>query len=371
MKVLILSCSTGEGHNSAAHALQEALEARGAACVLTDPVAFGSERAMNAVAKTYNNIIKKVPAAFGVIYKAGDWYSSKALPSPIYYANSLYAKNLCSYIEEQRFDLVVCTHLYAMEAMTAIHTKGMLSVPCYGVLTDYTCIPFFSDTRLTGYFIPHEELLQEVMDEGIPADRIYCTGIPVSPRFRETMTKQEARNYLVIGQDKTVILVMTGGVGCGHVSELCGKLLEKADAATCIYVLCGRNSDMKEKIDGEYGSDSRVHTVTFTKKVDLYMKAADVLITKPGGISSSEAASVGIPLVLAMGIPGCETKNAEFFAEHGMAVKASTLSEAASSVWYLAKNEKPAERMIHMQKKYIHSDAAERIADILMGGEPR
>ena len=368
MKVLILSCSTGEGHNSAAYALQEELESRGVDCVLADPVAFGSEKARKAVANTYNKMIKKVPAAFGMLYRVGDWYSSRSLPSPIYYANSLYADNLCAYIEEQGFDMAVCTHLYAMEAMTAIHTKGMLSVPCYGVLTDYTCIPFFSDTKLTGYFIPHEELKQEVAEQGIPADRIYCTGIPVSPRFNRSMTKQEARNYLVLGQDRQVILVMTGGVGCGHVAELCEKLLALADERSCIQILCGRNSEMKEKIDAQFRDDPRVRTVTFTKKVDVYMKAADVLITKPGGISSSEAATVGIPLVLAMGIPGCETKNCEFFAEHGMAIKADSLDEAAGSAWYLAKNEKGAERMVSMQKKYIHGDAAQRIADILIEG---
>ena len=262
---------------------------------------------------------------------------------------------------------MVCTHLYAMEAMTCIHKKGMLSVPCYGVLTDYTCIPFFSDTQLTGYFIPHEELKQEVAAQGIPAERIFCTGIPVSPRFNQSMTRQEARNYLVLEQDRQLILVMTGGVGCGNGSELCEKLLAHADERSCIQVLCGRNSEMKEKIDSAFARDPRVQTVTFTKKVDVYMKAADVLITKPGGISSSEAATVGIPLVLAMGIPGCETKNCEFFAGHGMAVKADTLDEAASSAWYLARNEKAAERMVSMQHKTIHADAAARIADILTG----
>lgn len=367
MKVLLLSCSTGEGHNSAAYALQEELESRGVDCVLADPVAFGSEKARKAVASAYNNIIKKVPAAFGMIYKVGDWYSAHELPSPIYYANSLYADNLCAFIEDQGFDLVVCTHLYAMEAMTYIHKKGMLSVPCYGVLTDYTCIPFFSDTQLTGYFIPHEELKPEVAAQGIPAERIFCTGIPVSPRFNRPMTKQEARNYLVLEQDRKLILVMTGGVGCGNVSELCEKLLAHADERSCIQVLCGRNSEMKEKIDSAFARDPRVQTVTFTRKVDVYIKAADVLITKPGGISSSEAATVGIPLVLAQAIPGCETKNCEFFAAHGMAVKADTLDEAASSAWYLTRNEKAAERMVTMQQKTIHADASRHIADILMG----
>ena len=98
MKVLVLSCSTGEGHNSAANAVLNALEKRGVKCELSDPVAFQSERAKKMVASAYNNLIKRVPSAFGAIYKAGAWYSSTSLPSPVYYANAHYAERLYEYI---------------------------------------------------------------------------------------------------------------------------------------------------------------------------------------------------------------------------------------------------------------------------------
>lgn len=368
MKVLILSCSTGEGHNSAAYAVSEALEKRGADCLLSDPVGFQSERAKKLVASAYNNLIKKVPAAFGVIYKAGAWYSGTALPSPIYYANSQYAEKLHAYIEEERFDAVVCTHLYGMEAMTAIYAKTSMHIPSYGILTDYTCIPFFGETKLTQYFIPHEDLRPEMIKNGISGDRLVCTGIPVRGTFSEPLTKQQARNYLALTEHKKVILVMTGGIGGGNAAALCRELSKLADKNTLVYVLCGRNSELKEKLSTEFEDDSRIQSVTFTEKVHLYLKAADVLISKPGGISSSEAAAVGVPLVHTMAIPGCETKNARFFEERGLSVNASSLKQAAQAAMDLIHSPERAEQMITCQRQTIRADAAEQIANRILGG---
>lgn len=366
MKVLILSCSTGEGHNSAAYAVSEALERKGAECVLCDPVGFQSERAKNIVSAAYNNLIKKVPAAFGVIYKAGDWYSGTELPSPIYHANSHYADKLYEYIMEEGFDAVVSTHLYGMEAMTAIYDRTALNIPCYGVLTDYTCIPFFGETRITKYFIPHKDLKAEMMEKGIPEERILATGIPVREQFRETLSRQQARNYLALPQDQKVILIMTGGIGGGNAAALCRELRRRADGDTLVFVLCGRNSELKERIGEEFGGTPQIQAVTFTKKVSLYMKAADVLLSKPGGISSSEAAAMGVPLVHTMAIPGCETKNAEFFEARGLSVNAPSLKAAAEAALRIANDPTQAERMAARQRETICPDGAKRIAEYIL-----
>ena len=148
-KVLVLSCSTGEGHNSAAYAILEELESRGIEGIYQDPVSFKSERAKKLVANAYNQMIKKTPAMFGAVYKIGDWYSNSPLPSPVYHANRLYMAALWEYLEQETFDAVISTHLYGMEVMTAIRRKTNISLPCWGVLTDYTCIPFMAETELT------------------------------------------------------------------------------------------------------------------------------------------------------------------------------------------------------------------------------
>lgn len=117
------------------------------------------------------------PKMFGAIYKAGEAVDRVRFRSPVYYANTLYAKKLAAYILEEKFDAVVCTHLFAMEALTYIKKRGLLTVPSYGVLTDYTCIPFFEETDVDEYFIPHADLADELCAKGMKKERLIPTGI--------------------------------------------------------------------------------------------------------------------------------------------------------------------------------------------------
>lgn len=353
-----MTCSTGEGHNSAAHALETALLDRKISCEIADPVSFQSERMKHLVSSMYNNLIKKAPAVFGAVYKLGDFYASKNLPSPVYWANSQYADTLKAYILDNGFDTVVCTHLYGMEVMTAIRQDPSFTIPCYGVLTDYICIPFTDETRLDGYFVPNEDTKQELIHKGMPADRVFTTGIPVNSAFSEHIDMVSARKELDIPQDKKVFLVMTGGIGCENMMGLCDNLLHSLKSDGIIYVLTGKNDNLKNKLDEKYRSTGRFYTVSFTKQVSLYMAASDVLISKPGGLSSTEAAVANIPMVHVHTIPGCETYNAQFFSENGLSLYAHDDKEAVTFANMLAYDQQQADKMRSMQRKFVPQDAA-------------
>lgn len=359
-RILILSCNTGEGHNSAAKAVAEAAQRAGVEAKLADPVSFGSERAQSWVASCYNNMIKKAPALFGAVYKVGDLYSSTRIKSPVYFANALYAKNLAAYLRAERFDAVICTHLYGMEAMTAVDKREGLRLPCYGVLTDYTCIPFFPETALAGYFIPHPDLTAEMVKKGIPADRIYPTGIPVSARFCRHTPQNEARAALGLPPDGRLYLVMSGGVGCGNITALCDALIRSGKGDFSVCVLTGRNEQLARELSG-HSCGGRVTAVPFTDQVPLYMSAADVLLSKAGGLSSTEAAVAQIPFVQVLAIPGCETKNAAFFSERGMSLRADSVAQAAEAAHLLACDSGAAEQMRRRQRENIRPDAADEI----------
>lgn len=152
--VLLLSCGTGEGHNSAASALGEALKAEGIPYEQKDPLSFGGSRAGERAASAYTLLIQRAPGAFNSLYKAGDKLSSPDRLSPVYYANARRAQRLADYLREKAFTQVICTHLFAMEAMTAVRREGLSTVPCYGVLTDYTCIPLRRKPGWTGTLSP-------------------------------------------------------------------------------------------------------------------------------------------------------------------------------------------------------------------------
>ena len=368
MKILILSCSTGGGHNSAARAMQHVLTERGAYAEIVDPIVFSSEKAKNFVSALYNKIIKNTPQVFGVIYKAGAIYEKTPFPSPVYFANSTYAEALNDYIVQNAFDCVLCCHLYGMEAMTAIRDKWNPGIPCYGVLTDYTCIPFTSDTKLDGYFIPHAELEEEAERKGLPAGKIYSFGIPVHPAFMQEISKREAREKLGLPQDKKILLLMFGSVGCGKIEKLCKCLMKTIGKDCLVYLITGSNEKLKAAVDKRFAADGRMHTLAYTADVPLYMKAADVFISKAGGLSSTEAAVAGVPLVHLHSIPGCETKNVEFFTAPGMSYGTKKAKKAALLAQKLLCDEEAADNMRRAQRANVYPDAAERIADKIMRG---
>ncbi len=365
MKILILSCSTGEGHNSAAKAVEEALLSHGVECVIKDPVSFKSEKTEKLVASLYNNMIKIAPTAFGAIYKVGEWYDSTGMKSPVYLANSSYAGELFDYIEKNGFDAVIATHLYGMEALTAIRKKLGKQVRSYGVMTDYAITPFFCDIDLDGYFAPCDEIGKELVQKGFPEDRIYTTGIPVSARFNFDMSRDEARGELGIPLDKKVFIVMSGGIGGGNVIGLCDELVKTADPDTLIYVLTGKNTKRRAKIEARYRDNKNITAVPFTRQVNIYMRAADVMLSKPGGLSSTEAAVAAVPLIHINTIPGCESENEKFFSSHGMSLMASDTAEAAELAAELAADKERSEKMREAQRRIINPRAAENIVEVV------
>lgn len=366
-KILILTCSTGEGHNSAARAIQTVLEKKGITCEMADPVAFQSKRMERLVSALYNNTIRKKPEVFGAVYKLGDLYSSSKLPSPVYWANAHYSAALKEYILEHHFDAVICTHLYGMEAMTAIRRDKDFTIPCYGILTDYTCIPFMDETELTGFFVPNQETKEHLINHGTPEENIVISGIPVDDSFQNCPTKEAARESLNIPQDRKVFLVMTGGVGCENMEGLCDTLLLNAPEDALMLVLTGKNDALKNRLTEKYGALTQFKAVGFTRQVPVYMAAADVMLSKPGGLSTTEAAVANVPLVHIHAIPGCETCNAKYFSEHGMALWAKDDEEAVIYAKALAYQKDSADRMRAQQRRLIPPNAAHVIVEKVVG----
>ncbi len=369
MKVLILSCSTGEGHNSAAQAIYKEFKAEHDEVIKKDFLSLYKKRKKQDFFSSCLNIItKKTPKVFGVLYKAGAFYSSTKITSPIYVMNGFYKKDLKRFILENNIDCIVSTHLYAMECISHLKKREEINIKCYAVLTDYTCIPFLEETRQDGYFIPHKFLINEMVDHGIEKEKLYPTGIPVDEKFNDRLSKEEARKKLKLDLNKKIILIMTGGIGCGNIEAICNELVKKYDDHYQILAMVGRNKELQEELEKRF-KDSIVRVIPFTKMVNYYMNASDVLITKPGGISSTEAAVANIPIIHAMAIPGCETKNASFFEELGMSYNAKNEDEVLNYLDELLNSPGKRERMCANQSLVINKFAARDIVHIIKKNE--
>ena len=201
MKILLLSCSTGEGHNHCALAVKEALDARGHETSFLDMLhMFGAPGPLS-FDKILNRISTKAPDVFGMMYHAGAMYSATGVTSPVYMANIRHARQLNAFIRDNGYDAVVCSHLFPMETLTFLRRWERCDVKCYGILSDYTCIPFLAETDLDAYFLPHSKVRELCIQAGMPTEKLIVTGMPVAARFLAPMDKAAARAALGLPAD--------------------------------------------------------------------------------------------------------------------------------------------------------------------------
>ena len=309
MKILILSCNTGEGHNSAGRAVKEYLELQGHQVVMEDMMLLKGARTSKAVGGAYVGIVKHCPLLFGLGYRLGGWVSSDTRKSPVYYTCSLLEGTLQRYLEQNRFDAIVTPHLYPAETLTAMKKKGWLKIPVVAIGTDYTCIPFWEETDCDYYVIPHEDLIDEFAKRGVPREKLLPWGIPVRQNFMKEWDKREARKICHIPQESKSYLVMGGSMGFGKIQIFVLELARRMEADENMVVICGNNKKLETLLKRELVHRKNVRVLGYTDQVAAYMAACDVIFTKPGGLSSTEAAVMGIPMVHTNPIPGCETKN--------------------------------------------------------------
>lgn len=361
MKVLILSCNTGQGHNSAGKALYEYFVRIGVPCEMKDALSFAGEKASRLISNGYINMATHTPNLFRCLYAAGGLVSTARSKSPVYWANTSYANALHRYICDQGVDTIVTPHLFPAEALTHLLRRHGLSARCYAVATDYTCIPFWEETELHGYFIPHRDLISEFVEKGLPRERLFPLGIPVSSGFTRHTEQKEARRSLGLPEEGKLFLMMSGSMGFGNLEDLLARLLRLCLRGEHILVLGGNNERMKQRLRTRYGGHPQVSILDFTEQVSLYMDACDLVFTKPGGLTSTEAAVKNLPLAHTAPIPGCETKNALFFRRHLLSVSEKNPESLLERAYALAYDEDAQRTMLAAQRKHIPGDAAGQI----------
>ncbi len=321
MKILILSCGTGGGHNTAGLAVAEELKRRGHDVVFKDAYALVGSAAAKVVNNTYIKTVQYVPKAFGAVYSISETVSSKVPGhSAVYLANSICTHALKKLLSENAFDVVVMTHIFAAHMLTALRKRGVAVPKSYLVATDYTCHPFSQEADCDYVVTPAKELEYMFVEAGISLRKLLPLGIPVKCEFSQAITKEYACKELGLSPQHRYILLSGGSIGASSMSTSIAVLLHylQANADKHLIVICGSNERLYDKLRQNYAGHKQIHIIGRTDKMPLFMKASDVFITKPGGLSTTEAAVSGTPMILMPPIPGCETYNIHFFEKHGM-----------------------------------------------------
>lgn len=367
MEALILSCGTGGGHNAAGKAIEDELILRGHKAVMINPYNLAGDKLPKRVDGAYIKLATDAPNAFGLMYSLGQAVRRLPGSSPIYWANGLMAQRMEEYLSAHNYDVVIMPHLFPAEILTFLKRRGKRVPKMVFIATDYSCIPFTEETDCDYFVIPSSLLKEDFIRRGIPEDKLLPLGIPVSRSFTEDLTKAQAKTMLSLKADRNYILLSGGSMGAGGMHQTVQSIKDEIikDPSYALIVICGSNSRLYEQLSEKYAHDSQIIPIKRTSRMAWYLKACSVFITKPGGLSSTEAAVSGVPLIHVSPIPGCESINLKFFTQNNMSLDGGRQNEQLIKALSEIKNEQLINKMINSQKQIINGRSTQDICDFL------
>ncbi len=369
-RIAILHATAGSGHKRAAQALAAAIGERDPLVTVreVDTLVFASTLYRGTYAASYNAMAARAPALWGALYHSWALASVNRGTAPVRLAmDRLNLRRLVRVLERESPDAVVCTHFLPVEALSPRRGRGRLRVPLYCVITDFTAHPFWAFPHVDRYFVASDRVAQELAGHGVARERIEVTGIPVDPSFARPIGRDAARARFGLSPREPVVLVMGGGGGVGPLAELAGRLAALA-LEPRVVVVCGTNEKLRAAVDALPAARAgRITTLGYTHEVDALMEACDVVVSKAGGLTCSEALIKRVPLVVFRPTPGQEVRNTEYLEAGGAALHADSIAEVEATVGRWLSDPAARERVREAAGKLARPDAAARIAERVLG----
>ncbi|MCX7723483.1 MAG: glycosyltransferase [Verrucomicrobiae bacterium] len=356
MRIVIATVTAGGGHLAAAAALEDAWRQTrpGDTVERIDVLTFASPLNRRLHADGYVQIAEHAPELWGILFDKTDNPKVAALLERL---RKLFPSRsrvkFGRYLDGFDPDAVLCTHYMPLWTLSA--WKHTTRVPCAGdqgasdtarkkpvlvasVVTDFDAHALWMDGCVDLYCVAADETKARLVARGVPEQNVVVTGIPIAPRFSQRPGMRAARRALGLQSDMPVVLVLSGGFGMGAVAETV-VALDNATAPFQMVVVCGRNEKLRADIAARaFTHPTRV--LGFVSNMHELMAAANLIVTKAGGLTTSEALAVGRPLLIVNPIPGQESANCDFLLEHGAATKANRVEDVPRKVTALLGSKK-------------------------------
>lgn len=331
-KVLILSASAGAGHVRAAEAVERAFREAGAAREVkhVDTLRYTNKLFRTLYSKAYIEMVNKTPEVLGWLYDALDkpWKNERRRLA----LDKLNARPFVKMLKEERPDICVCTHFLPAEIISWLKAKERIATRQAVVVTDFDVHAMWLCHHYEQYFVALDETRAHMEALGVPADKITVTGIPIDPVFALQKDGREMREKHGLRPGVPTILLSAGGGGVGPVEKIVESLLGLKSPAQ-IVALCGRNEELRRRVEeiaaGRRAPHVTVRAAGYTNEVDELMSASDILLGKPGGLTTSEALAKGLAFCVVNPIPGQEERNSDHLLEEGVAIRCNNLPALA------------------------------------------
>ena len=323
MDVLYLSISMGAGHLRAAEALKEYVDQRypDSRALVIDTFKYINPVVHKIFVDGYLNIIKNVPFAYGALYKMSEQIDNMNKLSNA--LSKIFSYKLVKVIKEFNPSIIVCTHPFPLQIVSCLKKEKKIDIPSVGLLTDYVNHPFWFHDNIDAYVVAHNKIKMDMVRCGILESRIYSCGIPVSKVFLRRSPRDRLLEKFGL-EDKFTVLVMGGSLGFGDIKRVFLSLL-KSKRDIQLIVVTGKNKRLRQQLQSyviQY--DKKVLLIGYTNEICDLMDISDLVLTKPGGMTISEALVKELPIFLMSPIPGQEERNSSFLTSNGVAEKIDT-----------------------------------------------
>ncbi len=363
MRILIATVTAGAGHLQAATAIEEAWRAFRPRDTLErlDVLDFTPRFYKKAYAEGYIKLIEHAPELYALFFKKTDNPALIRKLTRLRRALSRFStKSFVRYLQRFKPDVVICPHFLPLEILGSLKAKAKSPfhplIVC--VVTDFEAHALWMEPCVDLYCVAAEETKGRLVARGASSNHIAVTGIPVSARFSAKLNVRGIRKHYGLRDDLPTLLVLGGGFGMGPVEKILNEL-NKLELAVQIMVVAGRNEKLKRNLAAQdWQHPTRI--LGFVNNMHELMALADLIITKPGGLTTSEALALGKPLFILNPIPGQEAANSDFLLERGAAIKANCIEDLPFRLSQLL-NSKKLSRMARAAKSLGHPYAARDI----------
>lgn len=356
MNILVLSCSTGGGHNACGHYIEKEFKENNITCDFVDYFDILGPKAKKRAEKIYLDSTKYNGSIFKLAYKLGEAYSKTGIASPVYALNKLGKNKLYSYIKNNSYDLIISSHLFPAMAVTTLKKEGK-DIKLINIATDYHAIPFWEETKPDYFVIPHSSLKNDFIKKGFKEETLLDFGIPVSSSFHKV------KNNLNLLTNKEIVLITSGSMGFGKMKDIVKSLL---DSIPNIYVIaiCGNNKELYSELQKIDIPNLLVRG--YVNNINEYIASSTIVLTKPGGLTSTEVGVIKKPMIHIMPIPGVENYNAEFFKKNNLSLVSNNIEEVKINTAKLLKDKNMQNMMTENQSKVINRDSAKDLVEFVL-----
>ena len=347
---MILSSTYGDGHKQVANAISEAINL---SISEYEPIILNVMEIIHPHSHQISHFlymqgIKKFPQLYGYLYKKT--YQINTFSKMLNTFLLMGMHSILQILQEEKPAIVVSTYPFAAGVMSKLKEKGLTDIPAVTVITDYTNHSYWIHPLTDKYIVGSEHVQNKLIEIGIDRSKIANAGIPIRPRFFQGLSRKLLKEKYGLNPNVFTLLIMGGGLGLLGKGLSSIRQLESITSPIQILILCGRNEKLKKRLE-IYKENSKhdIILLGFTEDVNELMMISDLLITKPGGVTVTEAISMELPLLIHYSLPGQEEENETYLMQSGVAMKAENDEDLAIKIQGIINN--PRKLQFFQQKE--------------------